>query len=134
MAANRKRVLIVEDNTLNRELLVQLLESDCDVLQAVNGLEAVECADREHPDLILMDLSMPVLNGWDATVVLKRRAATSRIPVVAVSARTMREEVSRAQRAGVDDFVPLPLDEKRFLSVVGRHLNIPLRETAVEQC
>jgi CheY-like chemotaxis protein len=131
---NRKRVLIVEDNTLNRELLVQLLEGDCDVLQAVNGLEGVECAHREHPDLILMDLSMPVLNGWDATVVLKRRAATRRIPVVAVSARTMREEVSRAHRAGVDDFVPLPLDEKRFLSVVGRHLNLPLRETAVEQC
>lgn len=130
----RKRVLIVEDNPMNRDLLSQLLENVCDVVTATNGLEAVETAQREHPDLILMDLSMPILNGWDATVVLKRRPQTRQIPVVAVSARTMREEIARAERAGCDDFVPLPLDESRFFSVVGRHLRLPSRPVAAESC
>jgi two-component system cell cycle response regulator DivK len=73
---DRKRVLIVEDNPVNRDLLVQLLEAFCDCVTAENGLEAIEMAHREDPDLILMDLSMPVLSGWDATIVLKRRPAT----------------------------------------------------------
>jgi CheY-like chemotaxis protein len=129
-----KRVLIVEDNPLNRDLLVQLLEGMAECVTAENGLEAVEVANRELPDLILMDLSMPILSGWDATQVLKRRPTTQRIPVVAVSARTMRDEVDRAHRAGVDDFVPLPLDEGRFFQAVGRHLNLPLAPMPVATC
>jgi two-component system cell cycle response regulator DivK len=131
---DRKRVLIVEDNPLNRELLVQLLEPVCEVVEAENGLEAVEKAHQSSPDLILMDLSMPVLSGWDATVVLKRRPATQRIPIVAVSARTMDDEISRAQRAGVDDFVPLPLDESRLFAAIGRFLDLPLSSLAAERC
>jgi CheY-like chemotaxis protein len=118
----RKRILVAEDNPMNRDLLVQLLESLGDLVLAENGLEAVELAQSDPPDLILMDLSMPVLSGWDAIQMLKRRVLTRQIPVVAVSARTMDEEVTRARRAGVDDFVSLPLDESRLFQVIGRFL------------
>lgn len=131
----RKRVLIVEDNDLNRELLTQLLEPHCDVIEAANGLEAIEKAHCESPDLILMDLSMPILSGWDATAVLKRRASTRGIPVVAVSARTMSDEISRARSVGVDDFIPLPLDEARLFAALRQFLGLPLAaRAAAERC
>jgi CheY-like chemotaxis protein len=121
----RKRVLIAEDNPLNRDLLVQLLENMCEVIEAENGLEAVEKAHSDAPDLILMDMSMPVLSGWDATQMLKRREPTREIPVVAVTARTMDDEVRRAHSAGVDEFVSLPLDETQLFSVLQRFLGLP---------
>lgn len=121
---SRKRVLVAEDNPLNRDLLVQLLENVCDVIEAEDGLEAVEKARAHAPDLILMDMSMPVLSGWDATQMLKRREPTRRIPVVAVTARTMDDEIRRARESGVDDFVALPLDEVRLFSVLQRHLGL----------
>lgn len=126
----RKRILIAEDNQMNRDLLIQLLENQWDVIEAANGQEAIEMAQTQHPDLILMDLSMPVVSGWEATEKLKRKPNTRHIPVVAVSARTMHHEVSLAHRVGVDDFIPLPLNEERFFSAVNRHLGFSPTTTA----
>ncbi len=121
---DRRRILIVDDSPLNRELLVQLLEGRCEIIQAENGADAIEVAVRTLPDLILMDLSLPILSGWDAIAALRRGASTRAIPIVAVSARTMAHEIARARDVGADDFVPLPLNERRLFSVVSRHLRL----------
>jgi len=129
----RKQILIVEDNPMNRDLLTQLLEADCDVLEAADGREAMLLAAEKLPDLILMDLQMPVMDGWEATAAIRRHPRTCALPVVAVSARTMDDEVARARRAGVNDFVPLPLDETLLYDVVERHLSQRLRRERMEK-
>ncbi|MCP4295462.1 MAG: response regulator, partial [Proteobacteria bacterium] len=78
-----KKVLIVEDVDLNRDLVVQLLEDQYQVIEAINGQEGLEVAERERPDLILMDLSLPVMDGWEATRRLKANDDLRSIPVIA---------------------------------------------------
>ena len=95
-----KRILIVEDVELNRDLLVQLLEDEYEILTAADGAAGVELARRERPDLILMDLSLPVVDGWEATRRLKAEEATRAIPVIALTAHAMRGDEERARSAG----------------------------------
>src|SRR3954447_5902583 len=109
-----KRILIVEDVHLNRDLLVQLLEEEYELLTAADGAAGVELARRERPDLILMDLSLPVLDGWEATRRLKADAATRAIPVIALTAHAMRGEEERARACGCDDYLTKPIDEDRL--------------------
>src|SRR5215813_13807308 len=117
-----KRVLIVEDVELNRDLLVQLLEEDYELLTATNGAAGVELAERECPDLILMDLSLPVIDGWEATRRIKANPTLQHIPIIAVSSHAMREDEEKARQCGCDDYLSKPLDEDLLFEKLAQFL------------
>ncbi|MCJ2077103.1 response regulator [Methylobacterium sp. E-016] len=106
-----KKLLIVEDVALNRDLLTQLLEDDYTLEIAVDGAAGVAMATSYTPDLILMDLSLPVIDGWEATRRIKANPATAGIPVIAITAHAMRDDEDKARAAGCDDFMTKPVDE-----------------------
>lgn len=116
---NKPRVLIVEDNVDNYELVRFLLErAGYQVLSAANGIEGVVAAKREQPDLILMDLSMPELDGWNATVQLKADDVTCHIPVLALTAHTLPGDRKRAIEAGCDGYISKPINVASFDKLV----------------
>jgi CheY-like chemotaxis protein len=126
------RILVVEDSPDIRVLIRMLLESaGHEVLTASDGREGVETAMSERPDLILMDLSLPVLSGWEATRQIKRNPDTAGITVIAVTAHAMQGDRERAMAAGCDGFLSKPIDEENFQEEVGTWLN--RRETASRQ-
>lgn len=106
-----KRILIVEDAEFNRDLLVQLLEDDYQVLTAVDGAAGIEMAELERPDLILMDLSLPVIDGWEATRRIKANETLRRIPIIALTAHAMKGDEEKARASGCDDYLTKPIDE-----------------------
>lgn len=106
-----KRILIIEDVEFNRDLLVQLLEENYEVLTAVDGADGLASAEREHPDLIIMDLSLPVMDGWETTRRIKANPALQHIPILALSSHAMRGDEEKALQAGCDDYLSKPLDE-----------------------
>lgn len=110
-----KTVLIAEDVELNRELLVQILEDDYRLLIAADGEEAVSVALREKPDAILMDLSLPIMDGWEATRRIKSDNYVRHIPVIAVTAHAMHGDEDRALAGGCDDYISKPIDEQLLL-------------------
>ncbi len=103
-----KKILVVEDVELNRDLLVQLLEDEYEILTAADGAAGVELARRERPDLILMDLSLPVVDGWEATRRLKGDDRTKAIPVVALTGHALAGEATGDQQVKCDAFVIKP--------------------------
>ena len=119
-----KRILVVEDVEFNRDLIVQLLEDEYEILTATNGAEGIEVAERERPDLILMDLSLPVMDGWEATRRIKANEALQAIPIIALSAHAMKGDEDRARRSGCDDHLSKPLDEdllfQKLAKLLGR--------------
>jgi two-component system, cell cycle response regulator DivK len=117
-----KKVLVVEDVDMNRELMVQLLEDRYEVIEAVNGQEGVEAAERERPELILMDLSLPVMNGWEATRRLKASPDLKSIPVIALTAHAMKGDRETALAAGCDDYLVKPLDEDDLMEKIAKFL------------
>jgi two-component system cell cycle response regulator DivK len=117
-----KTILIVEDVELNRDLLVQLLEDDYRLLLAEDGAAALERAAEAQPDLILMDLSLPRMDGWEAARRLKADARLARIPIIALSAHAMRGDEERARASGCDDFLTKPIDETLLFQTIARHL------------
>lgn len=117
-----KTILIVEDVPLNRDLLVQLLEDRHNLLLAEDGKAALEVAAAEKPDLILMDLSLPRMDGWEATRRLKADPRLARIPVIVLSAHAMRGDEERARASGCDDFLTKPIDEDLLYEKLARHL------------
>jgi CheY-like chemotaxis protein len=106
-----KRILIVEDVEFNRDLLIQLLEDSYAILTAADGAEAIVLAERDPPDLIIMDLSLPGVDGWEATRRIKANAALRHIPIIALSSHAMRGDAERARQCGCDDYLSKPLDE-----------------------
>ena len=106
-----KRVLIVEDHELNMDLLVQLLEDEYEVLTAMDGATGIALAERERPDLILMDLSLPVVDGWEATRRIKANDSLNHIPIIALTAHAMLGDGEKALACGCDDYMTKPLDE-----------------------
>ena len=116
---SKPRVLIVEDNVDNFELVRFLLErAGYQVLSAGNGIEGLDAAKREQPDLILMDLSMPELDGWNATARLKADEATRAIPVLALTAHTLPGDRKRAIDAGCDGYISKPINVASFDKLV----------------
>ncbi len=109
-----KKILIVEDVEINRDLLEQLLEEDYELLTAEDGAAAIRLAEKESPDLILMDMSLPVMDGWEATRTLKGRDDLKRIPVIALTAHAMRGDEEKARACGCDDYLSKPVDEDRL--------------------
>lgn len=109
-------VLLVEDNEMNRDMLSRRLDrKGFRVLTAEDGKQGVELAAKEKPDLILMDMSLPVMDGWEATRQLKRSAATQHIPVIALTAHAMASDQAKAYEAGCDDFDTKPVVLERLL-------------------
>lgn len=110
------RVLIVEDNEVNRKMLSRRLSKrDYDILIAGDGAEGVAVAKSEQPDIILMDMSLPVMHGWDATRALKADPETSGIPIIAITAHAMSGDREKALEAGCNDFDTKPYDLPRLL-------------------
>ena len=106
-----KKILIVEDVEFNLDLMVQLLEDDYQLVSARDGASGVETAARACPDLILMDMSLPVMDGWQATRTLKADPALKHIPVIGLSAHAMDGDYEKAIQAGCDDYLTKPVDE-----------------------
>jgi len=106
-----KKILIVEDVEFNRDLVVQLLEDDYMILTAADGEAGVELAERERPDLILMDLSLPGVDGWEATRRIKANEALRNIPIIALTAHAMRGDAEKARACGCNDYLSKPIDE-----------------------
>ena len=117
-----KKVLVVEDVDFNRDLVVQLLEDKYHVIEAVNGQEGLELAERERPDLILMDLSLPVIDGWEATRRLKANDDLRSIPVIALTAHAMKGDEEKALAAGCDDYLVKPLVEDELMARIANYL------------
>ena len=117
-------ILLVEDNELNRDMLSRrLIRRDYQVVMAVDGQQGVEMAIEQKPDLILMDMSLPVLDGWAATRQLKANAATAGIPVIALTAHAMDGEREKCLEAGCDDFDTKPVEFKRLLEKIKHWLS-----------
>jgi two-component system, cell cycle response regulator DivK len=116
------KVLYVEDNDDNVYMLKMRLEllGDFEVLVAENGEKGCEMAVSERPDVILMDLEMPVMDGWEATRRLKSNPATSDIPIIALSAHALASEREKALAAGSDEFDTKPIEFERLLATVQR--------------
>jgi two-component system, cell cycle response regulator DivK len=113
------KILLVEDNEMNRDMLSRrLTRNGFDVAVAVDGGQGVAMATSEKPDLILMDLSLPVIDGWEATRRVKADPATKAIPVIALTAHAMSEDERRALAAGCDDFDTKPVDLPRLLAKI----------------
>ena len=118
-----KRVLIVEDNPISMELLREVVEAEgYRVLAATSGSEALSVARAEHPDLILMDIQLPGIDGLTVTRALKAQQDTKEIPIVGVSAYASHEDIDRALEAGCMAYLPKPLDMPRFLDLLKRLL------------
>ncbi|MCA9520472.1 MAG: response regulator [Myxococcales bacterium] len=118
-----KRILLVEDNEMNRDMLSRRLSrKGFDVLLAENGEEAIAQAKAGIPDLILMDMSLPVMDGWEATRRIKADDATRSIPVIALTAHAMSGDKERALDAGCDDYDTKPIEFNRLLKKIDEHL------------
>lgn len=118
------KILLVEDNEMNRDMLSRrLARRDFEVVFAVTGREAIEKALSELPDLILMDLSLPDVDGWEATRRIKGEAATSAIPVIALTAHAMAGDREKAIEAGADDYDTKPVEFARLLQKIESFLS-----------
>jgi CheY-like chemotaxis protein len=111
-----KKILIVEDVKFNLELLVQLLEDEYELVTARDGASGVVLAGKERPDLILMDMSLPVMDGWEATQMIRADQTLQHIPIIGLSAHAMSGDRERALEAGCTDYLTKPLDEDLLTS------------------
>ncbi|RUS49074.1 response regulator [Cohnella sp. AR92] len=117
------KILLVEDNELNRDMLSRRLQrKGFEVDMAIDGEQGVEAARAKAPDLILMDMSLPVLDGWEATRELKADERTKAIPIIALTAHAMASDREKALAAGCDDFDTKPVEWQRLLDKIMRFL------------
>ena len=118
------KVLIVEDNEMNRDMLSRRLQrKGFEVVIAVDGQAGVELAQSEMPDVILMDMSLPVIDGWEATRRIKADQATQKIPVIALTAHAMQGDEQKALDAGCDDYDTKPINFERLLGKMGAFID-----------
>lgn len=116
-------ILLVEDNEMNRDMLSRRLSrKGYRILIAENGESGVALATSEHPDLVLMDMSLPVLDGWEATRRIKSDPATRRIPVIALTAHAMEDDRQKAMESGCDDYDTKPVELPRLIDKIERLL------------
>ena len=113
------KILLVEDNEMNRDMLSRRLErKGHQIVIAVDGQQALDFAAAEMPDLILMDMSLPVVDGWEATRRLKAGEPTKQIPIIALTAHAMAEDQRKAREAGCDDYDTKPIELPRLLEKI----------------
>ena len=119
------KILLVEDNELNRDMLSRRLKRrDYDVEMAVDGQQGVDLTRSLMPDLILMDMSLPIIDGRTATGILKSDSSTSHIPIIALTAHAMEGERQKCLEAGCDDFDMKPIEFKRLLEKINHWIEI----------
>ncbi|MDP9054027.1 MAG: response regulator [Acidobacteriota bacterium] len=117
------RILLVEDNEMNRDMLSRrLIRRGYEVILAEDGQQGMDAARTQAPDIILMDMSLPVLDGWEATRRLKDSPATAAIPVVALTAHALTDDREKATRAGCDAYETKPIELPRLLETIERLL------------
>ena len=117
------KILLVEDNEMNRDMLSRrLIRRGYEVVMAEDGAKGVELANSESPDIILMDLSLPIMDGWEATRTLKANDSTKAIPVIALTAHAMKSDEDKAKEAGCDDFDTKPVDLNRLIEKMDKYL------------
>ena len=110
------KILLVEDNEMNRDMLSRrLVRRGFEVVIAIDGAQGVALSKSEQPDLVLMDMSLPVMNGWEATRAIKADAATRHVPVIALTAHSMDGDREKAMEAGCDDYDTKPVELPRLL-------------------
>jgi CheY-like chemotaxis protein len=120
------RILLVEDNEMNRDMLSRrLLRRGYEITMAVDGPAGIASALETRPDLILMDISLPGMDGWEATMVLRSRAETASIPIIALSAHAMEMDRQRSLEVGCNDFDTKPVDLARLLVKIDALLTQP---------
>ena len=119
-----KKILIVEDVAFNLDLLVQLLEDDYQLITAGDGEKGIELAKNESPDLILMDMSLPVVDGWEAARRIKSDAASKQIPIIGLSAHAMDGDREKALAFGCDDYLTKPIDEDLLVKTLNKFLAV----------
>ena len=117
------KILIVEDNEMNRDMLSRRLgRKGFDIVIAEDGAQGVDMANSESPDLILMDMSLPVLDGWEATKKIKSAESTGSIPIIALTAHAMDSDREKALAAGCDDYDTKPVELPRLLDKINQLL------------
>ena len=113
------KILIVEDNEMNRDMLSRRLErKGYEIVMAEDGQKGVDMSKSENPDLILMDLSLPVMDGWEATSTIKADGNTKDIPIIVLTAHAMAGDREKALKAGADEYDTKPIDFKRLLGKI----------------
>lgn len=117
-----KKILVVEDTEFNRDLMVQLLEDDYQIATAADGEAGIALAEQERPDLILMDLSLPKIDGWEATRRIKATPTLAQVPIIALTAHAMQGDEERARAAGCDDYLTKPIDEDELFAMLLKYL------------
>jgi two-component system cell cycle response regulator DivK len=118
-----KRILVVEDTEDNRQIMRDLLSSvGYELIEAVDGATGVEAAIRENPDLILMDIQLPVLDGYEATRRIRANESTSRTPIIAVTSYALSGDAEKAKAAGCDDYLAKPFSPRELLAMVRARL------------
>jgi len=117
------KILLVEDNEMNRDMLSRRLKrKDFEVVIAVDGQAGIDMASSSNPDIILMDLSLPIIDGWEATRQIKSNPATQSIPIIALTAHAMAGDEQKALDAGCDDYDTKPVNLNRLLEKIGNLL------------
>lgn len=117
------KILLVEDNEMNRDVLSRLLQRQgFEIVFATSGDTGIEMASSENPDLILMDMSLPVIDGWEATRRIKATGTTRTIPIIALTAHAMATDRDEALTAGCDDYDTKPVELPRLLGKINRLL------------
>ncbi|MBI4553471.1 MAG: response regulator [Candidatus Latescibacteria bacterium] len=117
-----KKILVIEDVEMNRDLIVQLLEEDYAIVEAVDGLQGLALAETERPDLILTDLSLPKLDGWALVARIRAMEALRDVPIIAVTAHAMAGDDRRALKAGCNAYLTKPIDVEELYAKVQRLL------------
>jgi len=118
------KILLVEDNELNRDMLARrLTRKGYNVVIAIDGEDSINKAILELPDIILMDMSLPILDGWESTKILKKEKNTSNIPIIALTAHAMQGDKEIALSIGCDDYDTKPIDFSRLLTKIENFLN-----------
>jgi len=120
----QKKILIIEDVAMNLDLLVQILEDEYQLVTAEEGSTGIAIAFEEKPDLILMDMSLPVMDGWETTRQIKADPTLQDIPVIGISAHAMDADRERAIEAGCDDYLTKPVDEGLLFHCLEKFLGV----------
>jgi len=120
------KILLVEDNDMNRDMLSRRLQrKGHDILMAADGMQAILMAESEAPDIIILDMSLPVIDGWEAAQRLKSSATTRSVPIIALTAHAMSGDRERALAAGCDDYDTKPVDFPQLLAKIDALLARP---------
>jgi len=119
-----KRILVVEDQEDNRQIIRDLLSAtDYEIIEVVNGEQALAAVAKQRPDLILMDIQLPIMDGYEATRRIKADSALRSIPVIAITSYALSGEDQKARAAGCDDYVPKPYSPRLLLTKIRQYLS-----------